>query len=1190
MAWIVGQENRVVIATPANCGELQVDLPTQLEMIDRWPWREDETRQRFYLRAKQPLAGGVIGFRAGPYSLHVPIEILSWAEAEQPRWFEQWQLPRIFPLEGTDEPKQGITFLEERDLQRLRVKGRAGIEKLVEALPDDEKVYYALPEATFPRAVFVGFDRPTNRVKGCPVCGDKIFERRDRYYPWLWDPVEHPWKVGCPACGEWFPSNDFAAGDRHSGEFPDDGWGYFQAGEDSPYNFIGYYVAHTYMHYYAPTCSRLCEEYARSGDRRIGHTAALMLFRIAEQYKSLALNLNMRVGLTREALFQGRIVPQSEVSVYSTGLYTEHYWEPDLHARFATAFEQLWDFFNQDDPELLAFLQAHHHPEIQTMEDVRRAIEVGYLRTIAQSCLDQNIVGNLPAGQRCMVNSALVLNSPRSIDLMQEAFDGWGMMRFFLPNSFFIDGSAYESTGSYNRIHVRGIDQIVQATAKMARLNPERYRPDKFPRLSDDPKYRQVFDFCLNFNLIGRTDATTGDGGILLRNDPLPRRLTSDSSPEDFLVPYSATQDHRFAKVLFDPLRRSAIPQVTDPQMRQQVEQVVAEEGWEIDLQSNVLDGYGHAILRSGEGDDRRTLWIRYGRARNHAHNDMLNIGMEGKRRKFLPDFGYNSGGFQKVWDRSWVTHYSSLSVGVPSGRGHCKLFADGPWARVATAYSPAHRRVDPPEVYQLLGGQGQERTIALIDLDEKDSYAVDITYVDGGTEHYWSFHSPRIEADAQVEGLSLVLQPGGTMAGPEHGFDQRGKWWDENPELRGFLYLFEVSRAETSAPWSLDWALEGYPDIHLRLTTLPYRQTEVALARGKRTILVSPPEDEMQWVIQHAAGAEPQHSRFVDVLEVYEGARLLSNVRRLNVQTSQQAAELPVAMRVKAASRVDTIIASRQPQRCQAQGITSDGVFAVWSEKGGVLEAAYLVGGKILTGGETGLESRAAQWRGFITAVDYGRRSVMVHPAAPHPAGLAGRYVRFQNESSDCTHLIMMAENQGDTCRLTLELDPRIGEGLAVGNQPNGLRTASPLYLAGWRYYHGKTLSNEDGSVCYRLGGATRCDGRFGDYDVWIDPLHHGAIEGHVLEKEFVDKDGDGLKRFVIYDYGVGDEAVVTFGVSLYRTDSQRWRLQTPVPVTIRLPGLQPAQIHPAEDTQLDSLTYTSHGPDGGMIQLASQ
>lgn len=406
-------------------------------------------------------------------------------------------------------------------------------------------------------------------------------------------------------------------GHAHSGEFPDGGWGYFKPGEELPYAFIAYYASWYYTSHHVKRIRDLANAYARTGDRRPAKAATLMMFRSAEQYLNLAVNINMHKSLTRSSVWAGRIVPQTEVSICNTWLYIEHNWEVPRHSLMCAAFEQ----------------------------------------------------------------------------------------------------------------------------------------------------------------------------------------------------------------------------------------------------PSSVCDGYGHAILRAGEGDDRRALWVRYGRARGHAHNDMPAIGFEGRQRKLLPEIGYpHSWTYRSVCEGHWAAHYCTRVEGsMARSRGHCTLMADGPWARVTVACSPGHYDVDPAERYQMVPDTHPERTLALIDTDEQNSYAVDLSTVTGGTSHWWSFHGPRSEGEAAIDGLAPEKQDGGTLAGPQIQDGEGGEWLGEHKDLAAFTYLYDVARARTSAPWAIDWPLEGYPDVHVRMSYLPLVDAEVGLAKGK------PPGGgdpyELDWVLTHTEGAEPHRA-----------------------------------------------------------------------------------------------------------------------------------------------------------------------------------------------------------------------------------------------------------------------------------------------------------------------------------------
>jgi len=315
MFWLAGQQTRIVVRTPADCGELEVNYPNAIALFGRWPHKTGDTTQRFYFRATAPVTYGRMLFRSGKHEMALPVTVIPWSQAlKAGRFeFEGLRLPRIFPMEGQDETKPGMSFLRQADLDRLRSAGAGTPEqvaRIVASLPDDGDAFYRLPESTIPRAVFVQKRNP----KGCPICGRKIFEGRSPFYPWLYGYHDHPYQVQCPECKRWFPDNDFGKEDMTSGKYADDGWGYIDSTGD-PFGFVAYYNQYCYRQRYQPAICQYAELYARTGHRRIGRTAALMLFRVAEQYLNLALNVNQRKRYMRSAVWNGSIIPQTDLKL-----------------------------------------------------------------------------------------------------------------------------------------------------------------------------------------------------------------------------------------------------------------------------------------------------------------------------------------------------------------------------------------------------------------------------------------------------------------------------------------------------------------------------------------------------------------------------------------------------------------------------------------------------------------------------------------------------------------------------------------------------------------------------------------------------------------------------------------------------------------------------------------------------------
>jgi len=1131
--WFVGQQTRIVIRTPPDCGKLQVTHPDAVELFDRWPHKPGDATQRFYFRARAPLASGLLTFASGARRLETPVQVLSWAQALERRTAHGMALPRVFPMDGADEPKSGVSFMKPEELARLRQVDpdqKAALEQQIAELPDEKSVFYELTETAVPRAVFVHHKGVS---RGCPVCGPKIFIGRSPFYPWVFDFTNHPWKVQCPECERWFPDNDFGAGDMTSGKYADDGWGYVDE-QGVSFCFVSYYNCWHYMRRYSPLVLDLAQLYARTGDRRAGRLAALVQFRIAEQYLNLALNVNQRKAYMRSAVWKGEIIPQGMPKMYNTWFYVEHNWECPKIPAYAEAFEKLWDYFDSEDPELLAFLHANHHPEIRTMADARNFIETGYFRVVAQGCLDQTLIGNHPQAQRAAMEAALLLNTPRAKEIVDWTFNGQGGMRYFMANEFFIDGSAFESPG-YNRGHYINTQSVADVLNRIVELRPEEYRDAGYPLLSQDPKYKYMYQFNIKYGLIGRTWADVGDSGDVAPTQPRPPRPCSTLRRSDYVPAFAAYPDcAEFAKVLWQAERGEPISELRNEELRQRVRSIIGREGADLDLSSSFLDGYGHAILRSGRGQDRRALWVRWGECYGHRHDDLLTIGYEAKQRTWLPELGYpHSWTYRVPWEGNRLTHYGACITGEPKydkriGGGRLLLFADGGWARMACVDARSYKDVGVPEIYRMIPDRVMSRTVALVDLSPQDSYAISIFRLTGGKGHYVSFHGPR--GQATDAGIELTAQDGGTLAGADIEYGGGQEWTKANPKLMAFPYLYDVRRGTSEGVWRLEWTLEDFPDLHLRMHAVGPDGARVALAKGK------PPGGgrpyELQWAIRStSAAAAPLSSQFVTVIEAYDDQPLITAVRQLDVTTERPTDQPPVALQVVCGDRTDTIIECRDPTvpAVAANGVALTGSFGVWSEVNGKMQSAFLVNGASLGRGAMGVKPDAPFYHGAIASADFARRRITVEPPPPRPQRFVGRHLRVTSEAgNECSHLIVGAHRNGAAVEFELEYDPRIGEGPVASVRDGILECGATLYFGRWLYYHGKTLSNEDGAALYKVSGVT------GRRYVHIDRERHPGATKDALAAAFADTDGDGVPRLIIYDYGPGDAVTIPNSASV--------------------------------------------------------
>ena len=194
-------------------------------------------------------------------------------------------------------------------------------------------------------------------------------------------------------------------------------------------------------------------------------------------------------------------------------------------------------------------------------------------------------------------------------------------------------------------------------------------------------------------------------------------------------------------------------------------------------------------------------------------------------------------------------------------GSGTATAWIDGQAFRAVRASAAA-----------LIGGQQYERTAALVDVSEHDSYLIDVFRVVGGREHAKFMHSHF----GQITPQGLTLQP----AEETDGGAQMRSWRKD---------------AQPPPVWSVDWKIEDHlkylppgQDLHVRYTDLT-PGSEVLTAEGWVAVGLYGGTAEA-WiprvVVRRRADQAPLASTFVSVIEPYEKQPLITQIRRLELAT----------------------------------------------------------------------------------------------------------------------------------------------------------------------------------------------------------------------------------------------------------------------------------------------------------------
>jgi hypothetical protein len=269
-----------------------------------------------------------------------------------------------------------------------------------------------------------------------------------------------------------------------------------------------------------------------------------------------------------------------------------------------------------------------------------------------------------------------------------------------------------------------------------------------------------------------------------------------------------------------------------------------------------------------------------------------------------MSDFGYppvQYGGWDSPRSR-WYGMTAAHNTVVVDGnsqkrvnppiRGKTTLWADGGMLKAIRVNAPA---VNNTKQY--------ERTLAMVNLSDRDSYIIDIFRTVGGKEHARFMHAAY--GKMELTGLNPV-----SSADYGQGTQMRTIRTDASPR----------------PGWRADWKIEDVyrylpagSDIHVRYTDLT-TGGRVSSAEG----WLAPQsfnETGDSWIprliVQKSAPAEPLASTFAGVIEPYEKNSNITGIRRLKITTSQ-GAEYPdntVAVEITLADGTRDIFLSADPE-----------------------------------------------------------------------------------------------------------------------------------------------------------------------------------------------------------------------------------------------------------------------------------
>lgn len=963
----------------------------------------------------------------------------------------------------------------------------------------DEYLRYLIAPASVPRAFDVNF-------KQCPIHSEEI--KKYGSYPWIID-LDNPWKVKCPVGGEYYPTNDFDPlnsgnpEDVTEEEFIDDGWGWKKPGESQKYWFVAYYNHWSLYKHIIPATELLGKAYLLTENTKYSRKAAVILDRIAEVYPDM------------DHVNQSRYGTEIQVGTYH-GRIINSMWETEIVTTMAMAYDFIYEGL-EGDSELEESLG-------KCISSIKENIETNLLENAAQSiyAMDGRIRGGYSRHQSALATIAVVLdneNSDNYIDwvLFNSGEDSSYIFQGIasgLYNLLYHDGAASNSAPGYNCLWISMFTNVAEVLLRRGIDLYEEY-----------PKLKMVFDIPIAWVMNGEFTPNIGDAGSVLSKGRV------GWTAHEYEIAFRRYGDPNYAKVLNHI--GAYEKDLFTPSIKDEVDRAIKLHGRDVEYTSQVLSGYGLAMLRGGPKEDPLSVSFYYGKGGGHDHFARLNIEVFGKGARLVPDLGYPefmSGYHKKLcgWTGHTVSHATVMvnqmrQLNKEGGRLHSFVSAEDVQYADASAEAAYKGIVE-----------GYRRSLLLLDApDEKNAYILDIFRVKGGFAHDYSIHGPT--GVFSVEGLNLSkVQREGTLAGEGISF---GTLHDA-PHLEksqgpyssylgsGFGYLYNVQRAKPQGTWSANWDLKDGKKTGLKMTFLG--DEEVVVAEGDPPQKGNMPKS-LKYILRQRKGERDLESTYITIIQPYTGRPFIKDARFLGQD------DTGVAIAIDYSNKTDYIIQDiGEGLRKFQDGLSSQaGVARVIVDNKGEMVGVSLIAGNLVEKDGFKLEIEKG-YMGQVEAIDYKGRRVVVRlceESAPLPIGgaLEGRSLIFANEYRSTEYKIGEVEFLEDG-RYSIEL---IGNDFICGyGRCQRIRTFSnkvsiivadrDLYKR--EYYEGMYLAkvgSEEGGLITRAES-------------------DGISFVLSSDKDIVLEEGDA---FYIYDFGVGSRFTIDTVASLNIDSSSKKR-----------------------------------------------
>lgn len=502
---------------------------------------------------------------------------------------------------------------------------------------DDDSLWQMVTSQEVPRSLGVAL-RYTQRIKGSPGPEGAEINKYGNY-PWIIDPIQHPWKLKSPVTGELYPTNDFKSYyesglDKHGKFDPalakargseflvnelypdrgadwgvDDGSGWMDEDGDiwtfaAYYNHWGVWYNGLIMN----ALNTLRDAYLYTGDERYAYKGLVLLDRVADVYPEM--------DVTDHRWDEG--FDNGDPSGHSAqGKVVNDIWETGLVKSLIFAYDAFFPAMESLEENLTGYLseKAQHYqldnPK-HTAAAIRKNIEDNILRITYPGVKNSQIRGNMGMHQSALALAAVVLDeegtSKEWLDFVFQSGDlqvvsdpnapygrryivTGGNMNALLVEDIDRDGMPFEAAPGYNNGWLHNFLQVAEIL--------DGY--ERYPEydLFDNVKFRKMFGAFYPLTMIGRYTPTIGDTGKT-GNPGVIGALEHD------ILAFQRFKDPLYAQLAYMKNNQSSeglhgdIFSENPGALAAEIEQVIAEYG-PLQLDSTQSAGYGFNALRDGE-------------------------------------------------------------------------------------------------------------------------------------------------------------------------------------------------------------------------------------------------------------------------------------------------------------------------------------------------------------------------------------------------------------------------------------------------------------------------------------------------------------------------------------------------------------------------------------------------------------